>query len=164
MKLYILFLAVSGLMWCFVHGTISFSNLVLGIIFASFIIRPFKQLYHFERDIPFEEGLRKIPAQLTYLYVLIKEIIKANIMVAKIILQPKMDIKPGIIAVPIRTKTDFGITTLANTITLVPGTLTIDMSEDRSLLYLHVIDASDPEELTRSIREDLEKYILEAFE
>lgn len=164
MKRYIFFAAILGLIWCFVHGTISFDNFVLGLIFAPFIIRPFKSLYHFERDFSFGNGLKKIPAQLTYFYVLAKEIIKANIVVAKIVLQPKINIKPGIVAVPIRTKTDLGITAIANTITLTPGTLTIDMSDDRSVLYVHAIDASDPEDLAKSIQEDLEEYILEAFE
>ena len=53
---------------------------------------------------PTGDWLAKIPKKLVYFYVLIKEIIKANIVVAKIVLSPKMDIKPGIIAVPIRTK------------------------------------------------------------
>jgi multicomponent Na+:H+ antiporter subunit E len=92
------------------------------------------------------------------------EIIKANIMVAKIVLQPKINIKPGIIAVPIDSKTDIGITAIANTITLTPGTLTIDVSEDKSILYVHAIDATDPEGVAKSISEDLEKYTMEAFE
>ncbi len=164
MKRYIFFAAVFGLIWCFVHGTINVNNFILGLIFAPFIIRPFKPLYHFERDFSISKGIKKLPAQARYLYVLIKEIIKANIVVAKIVLQPKIDIKPGIIAVPIRTKTDLGITAIANTITLTPGTLTIDMSDDRSVLYVHAIDASDPEAVAESIRDDLEKYVLEAFE
>ncbi|WP_406657042.1 Na+/H+ antiporter subunit E [Methanolobus sp. ZRKC2] len=164
MKRYIFFAAVFGLIWCFVHGTISFDNFVLGLVFAPFIIRPFKPLYHFENDFSFGKGIKRIPAQAKFFYVLIKEIIKANIVVAKIVLQPKIDIKPGIIAVPIRTKTDMSITAIANTITLTPGTLTIDMSDDRSVLYVHAIDASDPEGVANSIRDDLEKYVLEAFE
>ncbi|MBN2110914.1 MAG: Na+/H+ antiporter subunit E [Methanosarcinaceae archaeon] len=164
MKRYIFFAAVFGLIWCFVHGTVSLNNFILGLIFAPLIIHPFMPLYHFERGFSYKKGIKRIPAQIRYLYVLIKEIIKANIMVAKIVLQPKINIKPGIIAVPIRTKTDLGITAIANTITLTPGTLTIDISDDRSVLYVHTIDASDPENVASSIRDDLEKYVLEAFE
>ncbi|WMW22661.1 Na+/H+ antiporter subunit E [Methanolobus mangrovi] len=164
MKRYIAYSAILGLVWCFVHGTVNVNNFVLGVLIAPFIIRPFKPLFNFDMEFSFGNAIKKIPAQVTYLYVLIKEIIKANVMVAKIVLQPKIDIKPGIIAVPIRTKTDLGITAIANTITLTPGTLTIDMSDDRSILYVHAIDATDPEGVAQSIRDDLEKYVLEAFE
>ena len=164
MKRYIAYSAILGLVWCFVHGTVNVNNFVLGVLIAPFIIRPFKPLFNFDMDFSFGNAIKKIPAQITYLYVLITEIIKANVMVAKIVLQPKINIKPGIIAVPIRTKTDIGITAIANTITLTPGTLTIDMSDDRSILYVHAIDATDPEGVAQSIRDDLEKYVLEAFE
>ncbi len=164
MKRYIAYSALLGLVWCFVHGTISVNNFLLGAIIASLIIRPFRSMLNFDMEFHAGNALKKIPAQLTYLFVLIKEIIKANIIVAKIVLQPKINIKPGIIAVPIRTKTDLGITAIANTITLTPGTLTIDVSDDKSILYVHTIDATDPEGVARSIKDDLEKYVLEAFE
>ncbi|WP_292467333.1 Na+/H+ antiporter subunit E [Methanolobus sp.] len=164
MKRYIAYSAILGLVWCFVHGTVNVNNFVLGVIIAPFIIRPFKTLFPFDQDFSFVNAIKKIPAQITFLYVLIKEIIKANVMVAKIVLQPKIDIKPGIIAVPIDSKTDLGITAIANTITLTPGTLTIDVSDDRSILYVHAIDATDPEGVAQSIKDDLEKYTMEAFE
>jgi multicomponent Na+:H+ antiporter subunit E len=164
MKRYIAYSAILGFVWCFVHGTVNVNNFVLGVIIAPFIIRPFKTLFPFDQDFSFGNAIKKIPAQITFLYVLIKEIIKANVMVAKIVLQPKIDIKPGIIAVPIDSKTDLGITAIANTITLTPGTLTIDVSDDRSILYVHAIDATDPEGVAQSIKDDLEKYTMEAFE
>ncbi|TGC07909.1 Na+/H+ antiporter subunit E [Methanolobus halotolerans] len=164
MKRYIPYAVILGLVWCFVHGTINLNNFVLGFIFAPFIMIPFKPLYNFEHDFSVKRGIKKIPPLARYSFVLITEIIKANIVLAKIVLKPKMDIKPGIIAVPIRTKTELGTTVIANTITLTPGTLTIDISDDRSFLYVHTIDASDPDAVARSIRDGLEKYVLEAFE
>nr|WP_321498627.1 Na+/H+ antiporter subunit E [uncultured Methanolobus sp.] len=164
MKRYFAYSAILALVWCFVHGTVSINNFILGLIIAPFVIRPFKTLFNFDQEFSFSKAVKKIPAQIKFLYVLIKEIIKANIVVAKIVLQPKIDIKPGIIAVPIDSKTDIGITAIANTITLTPGTLTIDISEDKCILYVHAIDATDPEAVAQSIRDDLEKYTLEAFE
>jgi len=164
MKRYIAYSAILGLVWCFVHGTVSVNNFILGVLIAPFLIRPFKTLFRFDVEFSFSDALKRIPAQIKFLYVLIKEIIKANIMVARIVLQPKIDIKPGIIAVPIDSKTDLGITAIANTITLTPGTLTIDVSDDKSILYVHAIDATDPEGVAQSIKDDLEKYTMEAFE
>lgn len=164
MKRYIYYSIPLGIMWCFVHGTINIENFLLGSVLGIIVIRPFRELYHFEEELSFKRAIGKIPNQIHYFMVLIVEIIKASIMVAKIVLSPKMDIKPGIIAVPLRTKTSGGITAIANTITLTPGTLTIDVADDRSVLYVHSIDASYPESIRKSIRDDLEKFVLEAFE
>ncbi|UGV41004.1 Na+/H+ antiporter subunit E [Methanococcoides orientis] len=164
MKRYFIYSVALGLVWCFVHGTISATNFLVGLILGPIVIYPFRELYDFTRKKSYANTIMKIPKQLKFLAVLLIEIIKANIIVAKIVLSPKLDIKPGIVAVPIRTETDIGITAIANTITLTPGTLTIDVSDDRKVLYVHAIDASDPEGLRESIRDDLEKYVLEAFE
>jgi multicomponent Na+:H+ antiporter subunit E len=129
-----------------------------------FLIRPFKELYNFGEEFSYRDKLNRIPKQIHYLSILIVEIVKSSIVVAKIVLQPKIDIKPGIIAVPIRAKTDVGITAIANTITLTPGTLTIDISNDKSALYVHCIDIDDAKKIRDSIRDDLEEYVLEAFE
>ncbi|WP_048174251.1 Na+/H+ antiporter subunit E [Methanosarcina siciliae] len=151
--------------WCLVSGQITLGSVLLGLLFGVVVVTPFSKLYRLDEVIqPTGDWLSKIPKKLVYFYVLIKEIIKANIVVAKIVIQPKIDIKPGIIAVPIRTKTNIGITGIANTITLTPGTLTVDISEDKSVLYVHSIDATDPQGVRDSIRDDLEHYVLEAFE
>lgn len=164
MKRYLIYSIALGLIWCFVHGTINATNFLVGLVLGPFVIYPFRELYDFTRKKSYANTIEKIPHQLKFLAVLLIEIIKANIIVAKIVLSPKMDIKPGIVAVPIRTETDTGITAIANTITLTPGTLTIDVSDDRKVLYVHAIDASDPQGVRQSIRDDLEKYVLEAFE
>lgn len=164
MKRYILYSIPLAVMWSLVHGNFSIDDFLLGVVLGSVVIRPFKALYQFDRDFSFKQVIGRIPKQIKYFSILIIEIIKANILVAKIVLSPKINIKPGIIAVPLRTRTNGGITAIANTITLTPGTLTIDVSDDRSVLYVHSIDASDPEAVCKSIRDDLEKYVLEAFE
>jgi len=153
------------LVWCMVSGQITIGNLFLGLIFGVVVVEPFSKLYRLDEVVtPNGYWLAQIPKKIIYFFVLLKEIIKANIMVAKIIIQPKIDIKPGIIKVPIRTKTNIGITAIANTITLTPGTLTVDISDDKTTLFVHAIDATDPQGVRDSIRDDLEKYVLEAFE
>jgi multicomponent Na+:H+ antiporter subunit E len=151
--------------WCLVSGEITLGSVLLGLLFGVVVVAPFSQLYRLDEVVhPTGDWISKIPKKLKYVYVLIKEIIKANIVVAKIVMQPTIDIKPGIIAVPIRTKTNLGITGIANTITLTPGTLTVDISDDKSILYVHSIDATNPQGVRDSIRDDLEHYVLEAFE
>jgi multicomponent Na+:H+ antiporter subunit E len=164
MKKYVLYSIALGFIWCFVHGVVNLSNFLVGAMIGPFVIKPFKDLYDFREEVSYKERLKRIPKQIHYLSILIVQIIKASIVVAKIVLQPKIDIKPGIIAVPIRAKTDVGITAIANTITLTPGTLTIDVSDDKSALYVHCIDIDNAKEIRDSIKDDLEEYVLEAFE
>ena len=163
MKRYLLYSIPLALMWCFVQGSLTVPNFLFGMVLGPVVIRPFKPLYTWEK-VSLATELRRIPQLLRYFAVLIVEILKANIMVAKIVLKPNLNLKPGIIAVPLRTKTDVGITAIANTITLTPGTLTVDISDDGTVAYVHAIDATDPQGICDSIRDDLESYVLEAFE
>lgn len=164
MKQYVIYSVALGIGWCFLHGAINLPNFLIGLVLGFLVIRPFRQLYDIDEQASYSDFIRRIPKIARYLSMLIVEIIKASIVVAKIVLQPKIDIHPGIIAVPVRTTKDVSITAIANTITLTPGTLTIDVSDDRSALYVHSIDVSDPKGLSDSIRDDLEEYVLEAFE
>jgi multicomponent Na+:H+ antiporter subunit E len=74
-----------------------------------------------------------------------------------------MDLKPGIFAYPLKVDRDFEITLLANLITLTPGTLSVDVSDDRRTLYVHALDCSDPDQTRQDIADGFERKILEAF-
>jgi multicomponent Na+:H+ antiporter subunit E len=93
----------------------------------------------------------------------IYELVLSAWRVAVMVLSPRMDLKPGIIAYPLKVDRDFEITILANLITLTPGTLSVDVSDDRRILYVHAMDASDPEATKRDIAEGFERKIMEAF-
>jgi multicomponent Na+:H+ antiporter subunit E len=73
--------------------------------------------------------------------------------------------RPGIIAIPLDARTDLEITLLANLITLTPGTLSLDVSADRRVLYVHVmyIDNDDIEAVRRSIKDGFERRVLEVL-
>jgi multicomponent Na+:H+ antiporter subunit E len=70
---------------------------------------------------------------------------------------------PGVIAIPLDARTDAEITLLANLITLTPGSVSLDLSEDRRVLYVHAmyIDGGDVEAYRRSVKEGLERRVLE---
>lgn len=70
---------------------------------------------------------------------------------------------PGVVAIPLDARTDVEITLLANLITLTPGSVSLDLSEDRRVLYVHAmyIDGGDVEAYRRSIKEGLERRVLE---
>lgn len=98
---------------------------------------------------------------LTLLF--IKELVLSSVRVASLVLSPRLDIKPGIFAYPLQVERDFEITLLANLITLTPGTLSVDVSDDRRTLFVHGMDCSDPEQARADIRQGFERMIQEAF-
>jgi multicomponent Na+:H+ antiporter subunit E len=71
--------------------------------------------------------------------------------------------RPGVVAIPLDVKTDIQIALLANLVTLTPGSISLDISGDRSVLYLHVMYIEEPEAVRREIKEGFERRILEAF-
>jgi multicomponent Na+:H+ antiporter subunit E len=91
------------------------------------------------------------------------ELVLSAVRVAAIVLRPKIELSPGIIACPLTVDRDFEITMLANLITLTPGTLSVDVSEDRKTLYVHCIDVPDPQATIDDIKNGFERKILEAF-
>jgi multicomponent Na+:H+ antiporter subunit E len=118
-------------------------------------------LYVFRKFLPSAFYLKRFIAVWNLFLLFLKELILANVSVVKNVLDPKLDIKPAIYALPTDLKTRFEITTLANLITLTPGTLTIDVSPDNKILYIHAIDVPDAEEAIRAIKESFEKHIME---
>lgn len=80
---------------------------------------------------------------LYYIPVLIWECIKANIDVAYRVGHPDLPIRPGIVKVKTSLKSDTGLTFLANSITLTPGTMSVDIDQENGFLYIHWIDVKD---------------------
>jgi len=104
----------------------------------------------------------RIWAALYYAFFLfLKELILANWAVVKLVLSPRMPIRPGFVAVPLDARTDFEITSFANSITLTPGTISVHISDDRTMLVMHAIDTGDDlDALRRATKASLEAPIL----
>lgn len=90
-------------------------------------------------------------------------IVKANIDVARIVLRPRLNINPGIIAIPLDVKSEAGITLLANLVTLTPGTVSLDISSNRDTIYVHCIDIQDPGAIRDDIKDNFERRVMELF-
>jgi multicomponent Na+:H+ antiporter subunit E len=96
---------------------------------------------------------------VAYVFVFIKALVQSNLDVAFRVLHPKLPIDPGIVKVKTRLKTPLGRLLLANSITLTPGTITVEMRGDD--LYIHWIKVADPdpEAATAAIVGNFEKYL-----
>lgn len=164
-RILILTLFWAGLQGSFAPATVLFGALVGGAV--TWLVRP---LYADLRSLGFfaSGGLRYVVRQLAFFVVLLgvflRELVLSSLQVAWAVAKPDMGIAPGIIAVPLEAETDLEITTLANLISLTPGTLTIDVADDRSELYVHTMfRADEAEEVVHHIKQSLEKYVIRAL-
>jgi len=71
--------------------------------------------------------------------------------------------RPGIVAVPLEARSDIEITLFANLLTLTPGTLSLDVSSDKKVIYVHALYVDDAGSFRREIKEGLEKRLLEVL-
>jgi len=103
---------------------------------------------------------------LYYLPIFIWECIKANIDVAYRVIHPKRPINPGIVKVKTTLKSDTALTFLANSITLTPGTLSVDIDQEKGYLYVHWIDVKqeDVEKATALIVQRFERILRKIFD
>ena len=102
---------------------------------------------------------------LVYVPVFVYYVFMANFDVVYRALHPAMPIKPGIVKIKTNLKTESGITALANSITLTPGTLTVDLTDD-GYLYIHWINvkSDDIETATKDIASKFEWFLKKIFE
>jgi multicomponent Na+:H+ antiporter subunit E len=144
-----------GFTWMFLTTTYDPVAFLKGYLFGLLIIFVFRRFFNSRFY------LHRVIAVINLLLIFIKELILANIAVLKVVLKPKLDMKPGIFAFPTELKKDWEITVLANLITLTPGTLTISVSDDNKILYVHAMDMGEVQDEIESIKNSFEKAIME---
>jgi multicomponent Na+:H+ antiporter subunit E len=105
---------------------------------------------------------RAIAAAVAYVFVFLAELVKANLDVAFRVLNPALPIKPGIVRVKTRLKTPLARTLLANSITLTPGTITVEARGDEFFIHWIQVRDEDVEGATHAIVSKFERY-LEVF-
>lgn len=158
--------SILALLWLFVRGVPLrpipiIEELLFGLVLGLPIAYGLRRLYPEQTKVT--RVIRAVPFALLYVLAFLTEVLTANIDVARRLLSPSMPIAPDVIVIPLRVETDIAITTIANSITLTPGTLTMDHDEDRNALYVHAIDASDRESVVEPIR-TWEDYALVIFD
>jgi len=105
----------------------------------------------------------KLLDQLMLVAFFLYELVVSSVRVAWYVLAPKRRSRPGIIAVPLETCTDTELTVLANLVSLTPGSLSLDISEDRRTLLVHAMFVDDPELERSAIKSGMERRVLEAM-
>jgi multicomponent Na+:H+ antiporter subunit E len=100
---------------------------------------------------------------IKFILVCLFELCIASLEVLKLVLSPKINIKPGIIRMNVDMPTDFQLVFLASLINLTPGTLTLEISLDKKTLYIHALNIDDAEKITNGIRRSFINGILEVW-
>jgi multicomponent Na+:H+ antiporter subunit E len=145
------------LSWLMLNGNIYPSVLLSGLVVTAVIALFFSTRHPVFKDVKLNP--RAIAAMVAYVFVFTGELLKANIDVASRVLSPSLPVNPGIVEIKTDLKSEIGRLALANSITLTPGTLTVDVKDDS--LFIHWIDVTDKdvEGATRKIASTFEKYL-----
>jgi multicomponent Na+:H+ antiporter subunit E len=101
-----------------------------------------------------------IPRIISFIFYFLYAVIVANLQVAYEVMTPNLYVKPGIIKIPLDVETNTEISILANLITLTPGTLSIDVSDDKKVLYVHSMYVTDRDKFVHDIKNGFERRIL----
>ena len=143
------------IIWVFLTGSFEVVNFVFGFVVTFLILWIISS-----KDSQTEKYFKLIPKLISFIFFFLWEVIKANIQVAYEVITPQNKMKPGIVALPLDAKTDTEITLLANLITLTPGTLSLDVSEDKKVLYIHAMYVHDKQEFINEIKNGFERKLL----
>lgn len=146
---------IIAVMWMFLQETYTTASFIGGYIIGILL------LLFLNRFVPDSFYLNKVFKLIKLILLFIKELITANIDIVKLVYKPKLDIEPGIFALPTKLRSNWEITLLANLISLTPGTLTVAISEDNTNLYIHAMHIDDIDESIKEIKESFEKAIME---
>jgi multicomponent K+:H+ antiporter subunit E len=95
--------------------------------------------------------------------IVLRDIVVANVEVARRILGPERAIRPAFLWVPLEVRGPHGVATLAGIVTLTPGTLSVDVSPDGRWLLVHCLHSPDPEALVAEIKSRYERPLAEIF-
>ena len=155
-----------AVLWLFVRGVHAdlsavAGELLIGLAFGFPIAYATRRFYDPEMDLV--HYLRATPYVVLYVLAFFRVLLVANLDVAYRVLAPSMPIEPDVVEFTLRVRKDVAITTIANSITLTPGTLTMDYDDDRNVLHVHAIDGRDPASVLAPIRR-WEDYALLIFD
>ena len=138
---------ILALIWIAVSGEFTAATLMVGFILGYVILGVTL------RDVPAFRGyVQRVPKVIMFIGFFIRELIVSNLRVAYDVVTPTDYMRPAVIAVPLEAKTDGEITIVANLLSLTPGTLSLDVSSDRKVLYIHVMYLDDLKTVQQQIK------------
>jgi multicomponent Na+:H+ antiporter subunit E len=144
-----------ALVWMFMSTSFTASTFIIGFLIGLLLIIITRRFFSKRLYIGWLWAVFKL------VLLFFKELTLSNISVLRVVLRPKMDIQPMIFALPTDLEHDWEITLLSSLITLTPGTIVLNVSDDQKTLYIHAIDVDDVDDAIDSIKNSFEKAIKE---
>ena len=141
--------------WVALTGSMYYTNFLFGYIIGFLI------LWIMNRNEKDQRYFYRVPKMISFVFFFLYEMIVANIQVAYDVITPKYFFVPGIVEFPLRAKTDLEINLLSSIISMTPGTLIMDISEDKRSLFIHVMYLKDKDKFIEQMRNGFEKKLLE---
>lgn len=158
---YLTVFVVSYGVWLALVGTLNWQELLMGGVLSA-IVAAFGWRYF--SQVGFSHlSLKKLLYLIAYIPVFFWAMIKANFDVAYRVIHPRMPISPGIVVIKTDLKSDSGKLALANSITLTPGTLTMDVEGDSMLIHWINVKSTDTDEATKIISKRFERFLKVIF-
>lgn len=151
---------ILALVWAGISGNFTGLNLLFGGLIGAVAVLVLREALSGPRT------SRRVRRVLSLALLFLYELMVSAVRVALVVIRPDMSksVRPAIVAVPLSVKSDAEITLLANLITLTPGTLSVDVSADKSVLYVHALYMDDRDAMIADIANGFEKKIREVFE
>ncbi|RLL47758.1 Na+/H+ antiporter subunit E [Oceanobacillus piezotolerans] len=146
---------IIAVIWLFLQNSFTVTGFIVGYLVGMII------LFILRRFLVFDFYLQRVWAIFKLILLFISELIKANLDVVKIVLSPKLNNKPGIVAVPTKLESNVEITLLAALISLTPGTVSMEFSDDSKTIYIHALHVPNKDEFIDSIHNSFERAIME---
>ena len=143
--------------WLLLNNSFSAGHMVLGLVLAIVIPLLTSKFW------PEKVCIRNPLTLAKFTGIVLWDILIANVMVAKLILGNKDKLKPGFITINLDIEHPLGISLLANTISLTPGTVSCDLSTDRRQLLVHGLHIEDQQATINEIKQRYEKPLMEVF-
>lgn len=144
--------------WAALQGEFSLTNLLIGYALGYLILAALARGGVFPSDYR-----TRVQGVVSLVWFLFKEFVRANFKMAIDVLRPVRELKPGIVRVPLHAETDYEILMLSTLINLTPGTISLDISNDKKVLYLHVMHVGSTEAIRRDIKDGFERRVLEVL-
>lgn len=143
-----------ALLWVSLSGNFSPVNLLFGYLIG------YLALFLSRRAFAPSNYFGVVERLVRFVFFFLWELTLANLRVAYEVLTPRHNMHPRVIALPLQARTDFEISALAILISLTPGTLSLDVSADKKVLYIHAMFAEDEEAVRKDIQNNLEARLL----
>lgn len=145
-----------SLAWTALQGELSLTNLLTGYGLGYLVLTGLTRGGVLSREFG-----GKVGAFIRLIALLAWELLLANIRLTKDVVRPSHAMSPGVIRVPLDARTDMEILLLSAMINLTPGSVVLDVSEDRNAIYVHVMHMEDPETSRREIKTGFEQRVIE---